>query len=153
MYAKQFFALYGLETVALRYFNVYGPNMADEGAYVTVLSVFKRQALQGEPLTIEGDGEQTRDFTHVHDVVDANVRAMMNPNVGKGEVFNVGAGERHSVNKVAKLFNRPVEFLPPRPGDTPHTHADISLTREHLGWSPTVRFDEGVARLLKEWGL
>jgi nucleoside-diphosphate-sugar epimerase len=153
LYAKQFNTFYGLETVSLRYFNVYGPNMAEDGAYVTVISVFKQQAAAGKSLTVEGDGEQTRDFTHVFDVVDANVRAMTSDKVGKGEVLNIGAGERHSVNAVAKAFNLPVDHLPPRRGDTPHTLADISRTTELLGWVPKIKFEEGLTALLKEWNV
>lgn len=150
---EQFSAYYGLETVSLRYFNVYGPSMADEGAYVTVISVFKRQKLAGESLTIEGDGEQSRDFTHVSDVVDANVRAMASSKVGKGEVLNVGGGDAQSINRIAKIFGGPAVFTPPRPRDVRHTLADISRTRELLGLEPNVKFDEGLRALLKEWGI
>ncbi len=153
LFCTQFSALFGIETVSLRYFNVYGPNMADEGAYVTVLSVFKRQALAGESLTIAGDGEQTRDFTHVFDVVDANVRAMASDRVGKGEVLNVGAGARHSVNEIACAFGKPRVSVPGRVGEARDTLADISLTRELLGWEPRVKFDEGLEELLGAWGL
>lgn len=150
---EMFSRFYGLETVSLRYFNVYGPRMADEGAYVTVISVFKRQKNAGQPLTIHGDGEQTRDFTHVFDVVRANMRAMTSPNVGKGEVVNVGAGEQHSINKIAKLFGGQVLFQDGRQGEARHTRADISLTKELLGWEPHITFDDGLRQLLEEDGL
>lgn len=153
LFCENFARLFGMETVSLRYFNVYGPQMADDGAYVTVISVFKQQALRNEPLTIQGDGEQTRDFTHVKDVVDANIRAMQSPKVGKGEVLNIGAGEDHSVNEVAKMFGRPTKNIPARMGDPRRTLADTSLTKELIGWEPTVKFEEGVKALLKEWGL
>lgn len=156
LYCKQFSSVFGLETVSLRYFNVYGPQMADEGAYVTVISVFKNQAVAGKPLTIEGDGTKTRDFTHVFDLVDANVRAMQSPNVGKGEVLNVGYGTEHSIGHVAELFQCPIENIPVPPERTHEalrTCADISRTRELLGWEPKISLDEGLPALLKEWGI
>ncbi len=153
VFCRHFSFFYGLETVSLRYFNVYGPGMADEGAYVTVISVFKKQKLAGQPLTIHGDGEQTRDFTHVTDVVDANARAMTSSKVGQGEVLNVGSGERHSINKIAKIFGGPVEYQEGRKGEARDSLADISQTRELIGWEPKVKFDEGLRALLKEWGI
>ncbi|OGL73298.1 hypothetical protein A3E39_01145 [Candidatus Uhrbacteria bacterium RIFCSPHIGHO2_12_FULL_60_25] len=153
VFCRHFSFFYGLETVSLRYFNVYGSGMADEGAYVTVISVFKNQKLAGQPLTIHGDGGQTRDLTHVSDVVDANVRAMTSPNVGKGEVLNVGSGERHSINKIAGFFGGPVTRQDARKGEARDSLADISLTKELLGWEPRIRFDEGLRSLLKEWGI
>lgn len=153
VFCRHFSFFYGLETVSLRYFNVYGPGMADEGAYVTVISVFKKQKLAGQPLTIHGDGEQTRDFTHVTDVVDANARAMTSSKVGQGEVLNVGSGERHSINKIAKIFGGPVEYQAGRKGEARDSLADIALTRELIGWEPKVKFEEGLRALLKEWGM
>jgi UDP-glucose 4-epimerase len=152
-FCEEFSTYYGMETVSLRYFNVYGPNMADDGSYVTVISVFKQQKLANKPLTIAGDGEQTRDFTHVSDVVQANVLAMQSPNVGKGEVLNVGAGERHSVNEIAHLFGGPTETIPPRLVDARDTLADISRTKELIGWEPKIKFNDGLKALLKEWGI
>ncbi len=150
---EMFSRFYGLETVSLRYFNVYGPRMADEGAYVTVISVFKRQKQAGESLTIHGDGEQTRDFTHVFDVVRANLLAMTSSKVGKGEVVNVGAGEQHSVIKIARLFGSPFTHQEGRTGEARHTCADISLTKELLDWEPRITFDEGLRQLLKDEGI
>lgn len=153
LFCENFARLFGLEAVSLRYFNVYGPDMADDNAYVTVISIFKQQAQKNEPLTIHGDGEQTRDFTHVTDVVDANVRAMTSPKVGMGEVLNVGAGEEHSVNEIARMFGRPVVHQPARQGDPSRTLADTSRTNELLGWESKVKFKDGVEELLKLWGL
>jgi nucleoside-diphosphate-sugar epimerase len=150
---EQFWRLYGLETVSLRYFNVYGPRMADEGAYVTVISIFKRQRKAGEPLTVAGDGEQTRDFTHVSDVVRANMLAMTSDRVGHGEVLNVGGGEQHSINKIARIVGGPVTFIPARPAEARDTKADITLTKELLGWEPFVKFDDGLRQLLREEGI
>lgn len=150
---EQFNRFYGLETVSLRYFNVYGPHMADEGAYVTVISVFKRQRKANEPLTVQGDGEQTRDFTHVSDVVRANMLAMESPNIGHGEVLNVGAGEQHSINEITKIIGGQIVYNPARVGEARHTKADISKTRELIGWEPRIRFDEGLRQLLRDEGL
>lgn len=146
-YCKLASLFYGLETVSLRYFNVYGPRMAEEGAYCTVIAVFLKQKREGNPLTICGDGSQTRDFTHVRDVVRANILAMTSPKIGQGEVINIGAGNNHSVNEVAALIGGPTVNIPPRV--EPHdTLADISLARELLGWRPEVNFKEGVKELM-----
>lgn len=145
-YCKLFALLYGLETVSLRYFNVYGPGMADEGAYNTVIAIFLRQQRSGEPLTITGDGEQRRDFTHVRDVVRANRLAMDSPGAGKGEVLNIGAGNNHSVNEVAKLIGGPTAQLPARI-EPRETLADYSKAKALLGWEPTVVFAEAIEEL------
>ena len=153
IWGEQFNRFYGLETVSLRYFNVYGPRMADEGAYVTVIAIFKRQKKAGEPLTIVGDGGQTRDFTHVADVVRANILAMESPKVGKGEVLNVGAGEKHSVNEIARIVGGPTQFLPARLGEARDTLADTSRTTQYLGWTPSIRFADGLRKLLRDEGI
>ncbi|HVM90434.1 MAG TPA: NAD-dependent epimerase/dehydratase family protein [Verrucomicrobiae bacterium] len=146
--AEQFHRFYGMETVSLRYFNVYGPRMADEGAYVTVISHFARAMREGRPLEIHGDGEQTRDFTHVFDVVQANILAMQSSKVGKGEVLNVGAGERWSINFIADLFGGPRRYVEGRKGEARDTQADYSKTTELIGWTPSVRFPEGLRDLI-----
>lgn len=153
LFAEQFARLFGIETVSLRYFNVFGPRMADEGAYVTVISIFARQRKNGEPLTIAGDGEQTRDMTHVSDVVRANILAMQSPKVGKGEVLNVGTGTRHSINKIARIVGGTTTFIPARAGDPHDSLADISLTKELLGWEPLVAFDDGLRATLRLFGI
>lgn len=146
--AEQFHRFYGMETVSLRYFNVYGPRMADEGAYVTVISHFKRQKKEGKPLIVHGDGEQSRDFTHVFDVVRANMLAMDSPKVGAGEVLNVGAGEKWTINYIADQFGGPKEYVEGRKGEARHTQADYTKTTELIGWKPEIRFPEGLAALL-----
>ncbi len=147
-YTRIFHKLFGLETVTLRYFNVYGPRMATEGAYVTVLSVFLRQKRAGEPLTIYGDGAQTRDFTHVDDVVRANCLAMEAP-AADGRAINIGRGRNLSVNRIAQLIGGPTVHLAPRPGDARHTLADISQAREILGWEPEVATEDAVRELVR----
>jgi UDP-glucose 4-epimerase len=147
-YARLFSLFYGMETVSLRYFNVYGPRMAEEGAYCLVIVVFLKQQREGKPLTICGDGTQTRDFTHVCDVAVANILAMNSPKVGHGEVMNIGAGDNHSVKEIADLIGGEVQYLPPRvePYDT---LADNTLARELLDWEPKVKFEEAITELVK----
>lgn len=141
---------WGLETVSLRYFNVFGSRMAFEGAYVTVIAIFLRQKMEGNPLTITGDGTQTRDFTYIDDVVNANLLAMDGQKAGKGEVINIGAGSNHSVNEVAKIIGGPTTNLPPR--IEPHdTLARITLAKELLGWEPKVQFLDGMARTIESF--
>lgn len=152
-YCTLFADLYGLETASLRYFNVYGPNMAEEGAYVTVISIFKQQKQSGKSLTIFGDGKQTRSFCHVKDVVQANLMAMQSPHVGKGEILNVSGTTAVSVNDIAKRFNHPIEYFNPRSGDPKHSLGDISKTTELLGWKPQISFDEGFKDLMSLWGI
>lgn len=148
LYCKIFNEVYGLPTVSLRYFNVYGPGASDEGAYALVIAKFLKQRREGNAMTITGDGTQTRDFTHVRDVVKANLLAAQSDKVGKGEVINIGAGQNASVNKVAELIGGPTEHIAARL--EPHdTLADHSLAESLLGWQPTVRLEEGVAELKK----
>ena len=148
-YCKLFNELYGLPTVCLRYFNVYGPRQTYEGAYATVIGIFLRQAEAGEPLTIVGDGAQTRDFTHVYDVVRANILAMNSDKVGNGEVINIGAGKNHSINDIAALISEKVIHIPPRPAEVQDTLADNSLAKKLLGWQPEMAIEEGVKELKK----
>lgn len=145
-YCKLFAMFFRLQTVSLRYFNVYGPGMADEGAYNTVIAIFLRQRRNHEPLTITGDGEQRRDFTHVRDVIRANRMAMDAVKVGKGEVLNIGAGNNHSVNEVATLIGGSTSFLPARV-EPRATLADYSKAKALLGWSPTVEFAPAIEEL------
>ncbi len=152
-YCKLFWDLYGLETISLRYFNVYGPRMASDGAYATVIGVFLRQKKAGESLTITGDGEQTRDFTHVRDVVRANILAMQSANVGHGEVLNIGAGNDRSVNEVAGLIGGMVSHIAERAGEIKKNRADVTLAAKLLGWQPQVGFMEAVAELKRMHGV
>lgn len=144
-YMKLGSLFWGVETVSLRYFNVYGPNMAAEGAYVTVIAIFNRQRILGEPLTITGDGKQTRDFTFIDDVVHANLLAMNSTKVGKGEVMNIGNGDNRSVNEIAAMIGGPTKYIAPRV-EPKNTLADTTKAHELLGWKPEVSFEEGVRR-------
>ena len=152
IYSKTWSEVYGLETVSLRYFNVYGPRLNPDGAYPLVIGFFLKSRKQNKPLTITGDGEQTRDFTHITDVVKANLLAMTSDKVGKGEVINIGCGERHSINKIAQLIGGSVSFIPPR--IEPHdTEADISKAKELLGWEPVTKIEDGIAELKKMFNI
>jgi UDP-glucose 4-epimerase len=151
-YTRLFHRLYGLQTLTLRYFNVFGPRMATEGAYVTVISAFLRQRIAGKPLTIEGDGEQTRDFTHVHDVVRANLLAM-DCVIADGRALNIGQGRNVSVNWVARQIGGPTVNLPVRKGDVRHTLADFHQAEQILGWHPQVTTEQGLAELIKAAGV
>ncbi|MES2408978.1 MAG: NAD-dependent epimerase/dehydratase family protein [Patescibacteria group bacterium] len=139
-------AIYGIETVSLRYFNVYGPRQSSEGAYALVIARFLKQKKDGLKMTITGDGLQTRDFTHVRDVVRANMLAMESDKVGKGEVVNIGAGNNKSVLEIAKLIGGEYEFIPARI-EPKNTLADNSKARELLGWIPQENFEKGVEEL------
>ena len=151
-YTRLFHRLYGMQTLTLRYFNVFGPRMATQGAHVTVISEFLRQRLAGRPLTIEGDGEQTRDFTHVSDVVRANLLAM-NCAIADGRPLNVGQGRNVSVNWIARQIGGPIVNLPARKADVPRTLADFRQAQAVLGWRPQVTTEQGLAELIKAAGL
>lgn len=138
--------LYGLSTISLRYFNVYGPRHQEEGRYATVIAIFRRQTRQGKPMTIVGDGEQRRDFTFVGDVVRANMMAMMNRDATG--VFNIGYGANYSINKLADFIgglDSEREMLPPRLGEAQVTLADCSKAQDILGWRPMVHLKQGLS--------
>ena len=148
LYCKIFSEIYKLPTVSLRYFNVYGPGQPKEGTYAPVMGIFLRQKKDGKPLTVTGDGEQTRDFTSVLDAVRANILAMESDKVGKGEVINIGVGENHSINEIARMVGGEVKYIPLPPGEMRNTLADISLAKELLGWEPKVKLEDGIKELL-----
>jgi UDP-glucose 4-epimerase len=135
---KMYFDLFGLETITLRYFNVYGPREPLKGPYAPVVGLFLRQKKNGEALTVVGDGSQKRDFTHVYDVVRANIFAMeympVYQKVGIGSVYNVGTGRNYSILGLARLISDEIKFIPSRPGESKETLADTSKTSDLLGW-------------------
>jgi UDP-glucose 4-epimerase len=149
IYARNFAHIYGLQTVCLRYFNVYGPRQVTEGAYRLVIGIFIDQRRRGEPLTIHGDGQQTRDFTWVGDVVRANIMAGESDRVGHGEPINVGAGTEVSIARIAELIGGPAVYRPPRGFDERFKRASIVRAGELLGWAPTVQIDEGIRRVME----
>lgn len=153
---KMYYKLFGLKTIIFRYFNVYGERQPLKGQYAPVVGIFLRQKRNGEAMTIVGDGNQRRDFTHVSDVVSANLKALdVNGNVyykssdiayrtwSLGGVLNVGTGINHSVNEIAKMIGGRTEFIPKRLGESNVTLADISITSQILNWKPKV--------LLNKW--
>ncbi|MBX9765231.1 NAD-dependent epimerase/dehydratase family protein [Patescibacteria group bacterium] len=152
LYAKVFASVYGLQTVSVRFFNVYGPRLDPEGAYALVIGKFLKQRSEGQPMTITGDGEQTRDFTHVTDIVQGMLLAATSPKVGKGEVINLGRGKQVSVNELAKLIGGPTEYIPPRI-EPKRTEADIRKAKELLGWEPKITLEEGIVELKKIFGV
>ncbi len=146
VYCRTWFQVYGLPTVSLRYFNVYGPRHSHEGAYALLIAKFLHLKNIGEKMTITGDGKQTRDFTHVSDVVRANILAAESKRVGSGEVINIGAGSNVSVNEIARMIGGEVAYIPARL--EPHdTLADNSLARTILGWKPKMTVEKGIAEL------
>lgn len=144
---KVYSELFGLNTVTFRYFNVYGPREPVKGPYAPVVGLFLRQKASGETLTIVGDGEQRRDFTHVDDIVEANIRAM-NYN-GPEKLFNVGTGVNHSVLQLANLISDNIKFIPERPGEARETLADMSKMEKEFGWKPVNKIEEYIAEKLK----
>lgn len=146
MAAKLFASLYGLETVCLRYFNVYGAGQNPEGPYAAVLAKFAEARRAGRPLQVTGDGCQTRDFIMVDDVVEANLAAATSGKVGRGEAINIGTGTSTSILELALLIGSDVEFLPQR-DEIRHSRADISRARSMLGFSPRIALREGLSRM------
>ncbi|OAQ54399.1 NAD-dependent epimerase [Natrinema mahii] len=150
-YARLYAELYDLPTVALRYFNVYGPRQ--RGPYSGVISTFLEQARADEPITIEGDGQQSRDFVHVSDVVRANLRAATTDAVG--EAYNVGTGERTTIRDLAETVRDATEssssiaHREPRPGDIRHSGADTAKTARELGFEARVGLESGIRSLVE----
>ncbi len=151
-YANLYAMFYGVQTVSLRYFSVYGPGMNLDEQYALAIPAFIRARQKGLPLTIFGNGEYTRDCTHVRDVVRANILAMESPRVGAGEILNIGAGHNVSINYLAKLIGGTVEYKDPRK-EVKDTFADHSRARELLGWQPTVAVEDGIAELKTLYGI
>ena len=149
-FVKMFTDLYGIPIVSLRYFNVFGPRVDFESDYSLVIGKFLRQFTKKEPLTIFGDGEQTRGFCYVDDVNEANIKSMESKKIKGGEVINVGSNKSHSVNYLAKLIGGQKKYLSPREGDPLHTQADVSLAKELLGWQPKTSFEDGLEEV-KKW--
>ncbi len=151
LYAQVFGRVYGLENASLRYFNVFGPRQDPTSQYSGVLSQFMLAVIEGKPPVIYGDGEQSRDFTYVENIVDETLRAC-EANGASGKVFNGGTAVRVTLNEVLRQLEKvtgnkiQVKYLPPRTGDILHSQADISLARKILGYEPRVLFEEGLKR-------
>lgn len=154
-YARVFWSCYGLETVSLRYFNVYGPRQDPSSPYSGVISIFLRAILERRRPTIFGDGEQSRDFTYVEDVVSLTVKASRAPNVA-GKLYNAGNGGQYTLNQIWRLLQQiegvslePI-YAAPRPGDVRHSRADTTAAVRDLGHAPRFSLEEGLRRTL-EW--
>jgi UDP-glucose 4-epimerase len=145
-YTRYWGKIYGLPVVALRFFNVYGPRARTAGTYGAVFGVFLAQKIHGRPLTVVGDGTQTRDFTFVTDVANACVMAAQSDL--HGEVMNVGSGNTYSVNRLVELLGGEVVYIPKRPGEPDCTFADTAKIERLLNWRPKVNFDDGVRIML-----
>lgn len=154
--AVAFHTTYGLDTTALRYFNVYGPRQRG-GSYAGVISIFISKAHKHEPLPIDGDGSQTRDFTYIDDVVKCNMQAVLSPR-SRGKIYNVGAGRGTSINELAdeviRITNSESKriYLAPRPGDVHDSLAGIDLTQKDLGYVPRIPLSEGLEKTI-EWAI
>lgn len=155
-YGRLYKVLYGLDTYGLRYFNVFGRRQDPDGMYAAVIPKFIKQLKNGEVPTINGDGKQSRDFTYIDNVIEANMRACLAPSEAGGEAFNIGAGGREFLidvyNDICDALGKKVEpiFGPPRKGDIRDSNADISKARELLGYDPEYDFDQGI-HLAIDW--
>jgi nucleoside-diphosphate-sugar epimerase len=153
-YALSFHHVYGLETVVLRYFNVFGPRQDPNSEYAAVIPRFISRLASGEAPVIYGDGEQSRDFTYVDNVVEANIRAHETTNAA-GQVYNIASGQRVTLNRLLgelkAIIGRdtPPAFAAPRPGEVQHSLADISRAREQLGYEPLVDLSTGLRRTVE----
>jgi UDP-glucose 4-epimerase len=156
-YLTSFYRCYGLETVSLRYFNIFGPRQDPSSPYSGVLAKFSLQMLRGEQPTIFGDGEQSRDFNYIDNAVSANLLACSAPAAEcSGRVFNVATGQRATLNETFELlktltgYSGKIKYESERSGDIKHSLADITLAQKHLGYKPLVTFEEGLRRTV-EW--
>ena len=155
-YLTSFYQVYGLETVSLRYFNVFGPHQAADSAYSGVLAKFITLMLEGKQPSILGDGEQSRDFTYVDNVVQANLGACAAPaEAVAGRVFNIALGERYTLNLTFTALKKIIGFTgeaaygPERAGDVKHSQADITLAKKQFGYAPQIGFEEGLRKTVQ----
>ncbi|MBI4049965.1 MAG: NAD-dependent epimerase/dehydratase family protein [Candidatus Doudnabacteria bacterium] len=150
MYCKLFSILYGLDTVILRYFNVYGPRQLTEGAYATVIGIFLKQREQGKPMTVVGDAwDRRRDYTYISDVVEANILAWKKTISIDEMVINIGTNRNFSVREITERIGGPTIAIEKRPWEYQETKADNSKAKRLLGWEPKMRFEDGIAELKK----
>lgn len=153
-YCRVFALCYGLETISLRYFNVFGPRQDPKSQYAAAIPAFVTAILADRPPTIYGDGEQTRDFTYIENVINANLLAAEAP-MTRGEIVNIACGEHITINEIISRINevagknvRP-NHVDPRDGDIKHSWADIQLAEKVIGYRPTIKFDDGLERTIK----
>ena len=139
---KMYYQLYDMDIFVLRYFNVYGERQPTKGQYAPVIGIFHKQYKNNQKMTIVGDGMQRRDYTHVQDIVSANIK-IINSNLNRFETFNVGTGINYSVLEIAEMFGGPYKFIPERDGEARETLADISYIKKKLSWVPSI--------MIKDW--
>ena len=157
LYAANFFRMYGIKTIGLRYFNIFGPGQSPAGPYAAVIPLFIEGMSEGKEIFIDGDGDQTRDFTYIDNAVQANIKAMFSDNTNSyGKVFNIAAGRNINLNQLAQLLGKMIGYdkspghRPPRKGDIRNSLADISLAQNHFGYMPEVSVEEGLQKTV-EW--
>ena len=147
---KMYTDLFGVKTVIFRYFNIYGERQPVKGQYAPVVGLFQKMKKEGKPMTVVGDGEQRRDFTHVSDAVKANILAAEKDTVGNGELINIGTGKNHSVLEIVNMIGGDYIHIPERPGEARTTQADITKAKKLLGWEPKIKIDEWVKTQKKD---
>ena len=145
--------VYDLSTIICRFYNVYGPHQLEEGTYATVLGIFEKQYREGKPLTVTGDGQQRRDFTHIEDIVDGLIKCMeaMHGAVDMryaGEIFELGRGVNFSIKEIAEMFGTEIEYIPKRPGEYDVTLCDYSKANETLDYNPVKNIDEYIKEVI-----
>tara|TARA_B100002052_G_scaffold245896_1_gene231807 strand:+ start:271 stop:1134 length:864 start_codon:yes stop_codon:yes gene_type:complete len=139
---KMYSKVYGISTANARFFNVYGDGQPSTGQYATIVGIFEEQYKAGAPLTITGDGEQRRDFTHVEDIVSGLI--LMSKGNWNGEIFNLGTAKNYSINELAAMYKHKTKYIPKRPGEAAKTLADITFTKEKLGYKPGIDLNDYV---------
>ena len=145
---KMFSEVYNVSTANARFFNVFGPGQPSKGLYATIVGIFEEQYCSQTPLTITGDGEQRRDFTHVDDIVSGLI--LMSKDTWKGEIFNLGTGNNYSINELAAMYQCDTQYIPKRPGEARETRADISFSMEKLSFKPTIDLKDYVGEWVKK---
>jgi UDP-glucose 4-epimerase len=145
-YCTLYNKLFDVPVAIARFFNVYGPRQIEDGEYATVIGIFEKQKRQNIPLTITGNGEQRRDFTHVKDIVAGLIA--MSKDRWNADIFNLGSGVNYSINEIAQMFKSHVEYIPSRPGEAISTLADISYTKEKLGWVPIYNIKDYIEKIV-----
>ena len=146
--------VYNLPTAICRFYNVYGEHQLEDGAYATVVGIFEKQYRENKPLTITGDGEQRRDFTHIDDIVDGIVRCgtgLLGDNpISSGQAYELGRGVNFSINELSEMFGQTeVEYIPARKGEYPFTLADYTKANQELGWTPTLDIKDYISEVIK----
>ena len=140
-------SIFNMPNISFRFFNVYGPRLNTSGQYSAVIGNFLSQMRKKKPLTIVGNGKQTRDFIHVDDLANAFIKVIKSKSVNK--IYNLGSGKRTSINTIAKIFGGKKKFIPIRPGEPRNSLANISKIKKEINWKPKITIKEGIKRLLK----